>query len=110
MLAMDKYRDRAKLLQLLQISASTSSCAKFYWMLVINYCTNILFSYFSNSIIETLTSISQHSEEKQVYLIKKSRYFNYKQKGYTAYNCLSKKKIAAILESVNKHNKNQEKK
>lgn len=36
--------------------------------------------------------------------------FSYKKKGYTIYNCLKKRKIAAILEDISKNSNSQGKK
>lgn len=44
--------------------------------------------------------MSEYSEKEQVYLIKEKRYFNYKKRGHTAYNCPKKVKIATILEDI----------
>lgn len=44
--------------------------------------------------------------KKQIRLIKKGKYFSYKKKGYTVYNCLKKRKIAAISKSFIKDNNN----
>ena len=41
--------------------------------------------------------------------MKESKCFSYKEKDHIAYNCLKKKKIAAISESVNEDNNSQRK-
>ncbi len=41
--------------------------------------------------------------------MKKGRCFNCKEKNYTAYNYLKKKKIAVISEGINKNSNNQKK-
>ena len=53
----DKIKDKIKLLQSTQISASTYSSSKIYQVLVTNSYANIFFLHFSNSIMETLISI-----------------------------------------------------
>lgn len=48
----------------------------------------------------------QHSKEERARLIKERRCFSYKERGYTAYDCPRKEKIAAISESVIKDSDN----
>lgn len=67
-----------------------------------NSCSNTLFSRLSSFIIRTLTPTSQHSKEKQVYLMKEGRCFSCKEKGHIAYECPKKEKIVAISEGVSK--------
>lgn len=42
--------------------------------------------------------------------MKEKRYFSYKKRGYTTYNCLRKRKIPIISEGVSGNNDNQGKK
>lgn len=84
--------------------------AKTYQVFLTNNHDNTFFLHFSNSITESLISIPQYLEEKQAYLIKKGRCFNYKERRYTTYDYLKKEKIATILEAINKDSNNQGKK
>ena len=54
--------------------------------------------------------IPRHLNEKWVQFIKEGRCFSCKEKGHTAYNCLKKGKIVAILENVRENSNNQGKK
>lgn len=69
----------------------------------------LLFYIFLSFIIRILMPTPQRLEEKQAYLMKKSKYFSYKQSSHTIYNYLSKRKIAIILKNINE-NKNSQKK
>lgn len=74
-------------------------------MLVTNYYTNTLFSYFSSFIIKIFTLTSQYFKKEQAGPIKKSRYCNYKKRDYISYDCPNKRKIAAFLENINKNSR-----
>ena len=51
----------------------------------------------------------QYLKEERIQLIKERRCFSYKKRGYIAYNCPKKGKIAAISKGVSKGSNNQEK-
>lgn len=64
MQATDKIRDKAKLLQLAQTSASTNSSTRSYLVYIINTWANTSFFWLSSFILETITSTSQQSKKE----------------------------------------------
>lgn len=53
--------------------------------------------------------MSWYLEKKQVYLMKESKYFNYKEKRHITYDYFEKKKIIVIVKGVSKDNNSQKK-
>lgn len=51
----------------------------------------------------------QHSDKKQVYLIKKGKCFTGKEKEHTTYECLRKNQVAAISKRVSENSNSQTK-
>ena len=78
-----------------------------YQRLVTNIYANTSFSCLFSSIIGTMISTPQHSDEKRGRLIKESRCFSCKKRGHTTYDCLRKGKIAAILEIMSEDSNSQ---
>ena len=56
-----------------------------------------------------MTPTLQHLNEKWTYLIKEKRCFSCKERGYTVYDYLKKRKIATISEGLIEDNSSQEK-
>ncbi len=112
MQATDRIKDRTKpqATQTTPASVSIREIAHPYQRPVTNTRANTSFSRVSSSIIGTMTLMLQQSDEDQARLIKEGRCFSCKEKGHTAYDCLRKGKIAAILEGVSKDSNSQGKK
>ena len=95
--AIDRIKDRTKLLQSTQTSAPTYSSTKIYQMPITNSCANLSFCRLSSSIMRTVTPTPCHLEQEQTRLMKESKCFSCKKRGYTAYDCSKKRKIALSL-------------
>ena len=107
MQAIDRIRDRTKLLQSTQSSVSTNSSVGSYQLPAINTRANTPLSCLSSSISGTMSSTPRHSEKERAWLMKEGRYFSCKKKDHTTYGCLKKGKIAAISEGVSEGSDSQ---
>ncbi len=109
MQATDRIKDRTKpqATQITPVSVSIKEVAHQYQRPVINTHANTSFSHLFSSIMRTMTPTLQHLDEERACWMKESRYFSYKERGHTTYDCLRKRKIAAILESVSKDSNSQ---
>ena len=105
----DRITDRTMPLQSTQSLVFTNFSAGSYQLPAINTHANTLLSHLSSSISWTMSPTPQHSEEKRARLMKKRRCFSCKEKGHIAYDCLRKRKIAAISEGVSEGSDSQAK-
>ena len=103
MQAIDRILDKTKSFWFILISTLIYSNTKIYKVFITNIYSNSLFSRFFNSITESFILIPWYLEKKQVRLIKKNRYFNYKKKEHIIHNYLKKEKIIAILEGISQN-------
>lgn len=80
-----------------------------YQKLVTNTQANISFLRLFCFIMQIMTNMSQHLNEKQTCFMKKNRYFTCEKRDHSAYYSSEKSKIVTISESISKDNKSQEK-
>ena len=111
MQATDKIRDKTKpqVIQTTPVSASSRQVAHFYQRSITNTHANTSFLHLCNSIMGTITQTPKHLNEEWARLMRKGRYFSYKERGHTTYDCFKKGKIVAISEGVSEDNNSQEK-
>ncbi len=100
----DRIKDRIKpqATQAIPASASMRQVTHPYQRPVTNTYANISFLHLSSSIMGTITSTLQYSDEKRARLIKEHRCFSYKERDHTAYDCPRKGKITTISEGISK--------
>lgn len=105
----DKIRNKSKSLQSVQSSATPNSDTRSYPLIMTNTCVNIFLSHIIGSTPRTMISISCHWKREVAQFIKKEKYFGYREKSHTTYNCFKKWEITTILESISKDSDNPSK-